>query len=717
VDSRVSVLIDIRSRLAGLQRASAGFKHLIRAVAGFTAAYLSMREVIRGGRDIIKLGAEAEHTSGKLGTTVKELMLFRQAAEDNGIAASSADMALQRFTRRLAEARQGSGELKGILEQYNIQLYDSAGNARASGDVLRDLGAIMESTDDSAERLRIAFKAFDSEGAGLVNLFNGPGGLNAALGDASESLGELPEVMQRNAGTLERIDTLIGRLPNKTRQVFAGIADEIATELIGPLERLDDMDFTGLGKSIGEGLGIGIEAIRQNRLGELLSLVLQAGIEEAGRFFREEFRGSIAHVFSQDFVQQLNAARFAIASTLLEIFEQPVRMLVAAINFALARVRREAGNLIPGFQSDAERQRQERIEAIEQRMARIRSRQRLSQEQIDSNAVLGPDQGGLSRPILGFDNPELVADLKRGMARNSEELKGLVAELERLQRNELRFKDFFEDTAGVIAGAQSDLIDQGGSALASAPGFTSSGTPAEDLKALVAELNAAREKSNALADAYRNLGEAAGQAGEDQEQMGREITVVGTAANSAQSGLTSAFRGILEGTTSAQGAFLTFTSAVVTGFTQMIAQALAYKAITSTLGFLGLGNPLGPLSFGLFASGGFTGAGPASEPAGIVHKGEFVIPAEATQRLGVGNLNRLVAGSSLPRYDQGGMAGSAPGNFGAQAGAPGEGGGQTTVQVGIINMESEFRRFLEGSGQKVLLDAMKKNRTSVGVFG
>ncbi|MFY3148517.1 phage tail length tape measure family protein [Achromobacter xylosoxidans] len=42
-----------------------------------------------------------------------------------------------------------------------------------------------------------------------------------------------------------------------------------------------------------------------------------------------------------------------------------------------------------------------------------------------------------------------------------------------------------------------------------------------------------------------------------------------------------------------------------------------------------------------FADGGYTGAGGKYDPAGVVHAGEYVIPADATRRLGVGFLDRL----------------------------------------------------------------------------
>lgn len=56
--------------------------------------------------------------------------------------------------------------------------------------------------------------------------------------------------------------------------------------------------------------------------------------------------------------------------------------------------------------------------------------------------------------------------------------------------------------------------------------------------------------------------------------------------------------------------------------------------------FSGIGNFFSSL-FGLFASGGYTGSGGKYTPAGIVHKGEFVINAASTRKLGLDFLNRL----------------------------------------------------------------------------
>ena len=48
-----------------------------------------------------------------------------------------------------------------------------------------------------------------------------------------------------------------------------------------------------------------------------------------------------------------------------------------------------------------------------------------------------------------------------------------------------------------------------------------------------------------------------------------------------------------------------------------------------------------------FSTGGYTGNGNKFAPAGIVHRGEYVMTKEATSRLGVGWLDRLNYGGKL----------------------------------------------------------------------
>ncbi|QNQ63101.1 hypothetical protein IB024_05005 [Brucella sp. 6810] len=80
--------------------------------------------------------------------------------------------------------------------------------------------------------------------------------------------------------------------------------------------------------------------------------------------------------------------------------------------------------------------------------------------------------------------------------------------------------------------------------------------------------------------------------------------------------------------------------------------------LAALFGFGGEGAASGLLGsiFG-FADGGYTGRGRKYEPAGVVHRGEYVMSAEATKRLGVGNLERLHKAAKRG-YSEGGLVGS-----------------------------------------------------------
>lgn len=110
-------------------------------------------------------------TADKIGVTTTELQELRFGAERSGVATTALDMGLQRFARRVAEAAEGTGELQGILKQYEIDVTNADGSSRKMTDVLDDFADAIQGAASDGEKLRLAFKGFDSEGAALVNLF------------------------------------------------------------------------------------------------------------------------------------------------------------------------------------------------------------------------------------------------------------------------------------------------------------------------------------------------------------------------------------------------------------------------------------------------------------------------------------------------------------------------------------------------------------------
>lgn len=110
------------------------------------------------------------------------------------------------------------------------------------------------------------------------------------------------------------------------------------------------------------------------------------------------------------------------------------------------------------------------------------------------------------------------------------------------------------------------------------------------------------------------------------------------------------FGSIIDGSMSAKDTLMQLLAEIAKA--QMMKGLMALPGMGATSGLL-----VGLLGF---VGGGFTGMGGKQDPAGIFHRGEYVMSAQAVQRLGVGNLND-VHKSALRGYASGGPGGvSAP---------------------------------------------------------
>lgn len=99
--------------------------------------------------------------------------------------------------------------------------------------------------------------------------------------------------------------------------------------------------------------------------------------------------------------------------------------------------------------------------------------------------------------------------------------------------------------------------------------------------------------------------------------------------------------------------FRSLAQSILRDLSSMIIKMMIFNTLKTAAGFFGFsdGGYVG------FASGGYTGDGGKYTPAGVVHRGEYVITKEATSRLGIGFLNHLNYGRG---YASGGVVGSIP---------------------------------------------------------
>lgn len=151
-----------------------------------------------------------------------------------------------------------------------------------------------------------------------------------------------------------------------------------------------------------------------------------------------------------------------------------------------------------------------------------------------------------------------------------------------------------------------------------------------------------------------------------------------------------------------KGSFKDFANAVISDITRMVMKMLVFKAIEAgTSFFMGGasgGGDAGGGPGGLFAYGGYTGHGGKFEPKGVVHGGEFVFTKEATAKLGIGNLYRLM--NSTRGYASGGFVGSLAGKVPS---TPVTTSSSSGVNITVVNQIT-----VTGNGDAVLAQAMKE---------
>ena len=123
-----------------------------------------------------------------IGTTQKELAALQLAASElSGVTDRQTNMALQRMTRRLAEAAMGTGEAKGALKELGV---DAAKLSKLDpAKAFRAIGDAIQKVEDPAQQLRLAFKLFDSEGARLVTTLRAGTEVLDAYKEKADALG------------------------------------------------------------------------------------------------------------------------------------------------------------------------------------------------------------------------------------------------------------------------------------------------------------------------------------------------------------------------------------------------------------------------------------------------------------------------------------------------------------------------------------------------
>ncbi len=228
------------------------------AAVGLTAASASLAFfVTRSVQAIDRLGKVSKTT----GFAAETLQKFQFAAEQSGVTADNAALALRRFSRRLGEAQRSTGELFPALKKLGIETRNSNGQFKSAEEILFEFADGITTARNESEQLSLAFKAFDSEGAELVEtLKDGSAGLREFFKEA-EDLGFI-----LTASSIRGVEDFADEF-NRLQNIVQGLINQFTAALAPALEG----------------------ATRQFRDFIQLKIGEAGGLEEFGAFLKDQF--------------------------------------------------------------------------------------------------------------------------------------------------------------------------------------------------------------------------------------------------------------------------------------------------------------------------------------------------------------------------------------------------------------------------------------------
>lgn len=196
----------LQDGLAKAETRAAKFKKVMtsRLAGGLGAAAFAA-----AAKQSINFGAAIGDLSDRLGVNAEFLQSVQHAAEQNGISSDAAAIAMQRFTRRVAEAQANGGTLAETLNALGIKMRDSEGNARNTEAMFQDFGDALTNMENPAEKLRVAFQFLDTEGAALTQMFQKGKPSIKEYGEQARQSGlilknETVKTLQNASGELEK---------------------------------------------------------------------------------------------------------------------------------------------------------------------------------------------------------------------------------------------------------------------------------------------------------------------------------------------------------------------------------------------------------------------------------------------------------------------------------------------------------------------------------
>jgi hypothetical protein len=234
-------------------------------------------------KDAFDMGGALSDLSAQTGEAPGQLMILKQAFEDTGVGAGSLGQSLALMRRSLTGISESGEPTNKMFDRLGLNMEAIKGmNAQQQLDTI---GGAIRSLQSPAEQTSAAMAIFGRSGNQMLTFLKDP----AAISTAANSLGGLPGLMDRSAASFDLISDRMGRIKEKTKGFWAGIAEGLAPIFDEVTSKLDGIDLTAIGQRIGDFIGTVVQMFRQGDWGMIVKNSLMIGIKTAGNVIVQTF--------------------------------------------------------------------------------------------------------------------------------------------------------------------------------------------------------------------------------------------------------------------------------------------------------------------------------------------------------------------------------------------------------------------------------------------
>jgi hypothetical protein len=257
-----------------------GIAKALAPITGSVGGVLTIGKAISEFKGALDLGSEMVDLSNRTGVAVESLYGLRLAFKDAGVDAEKLGPAVNKMQKSLASAVGGGKEadvLKGLgLDPQSLASMDS-------GKAFAQIGNAIAHLPNSVERSAAAMALFGKSGGELLQVFMDPNFKEAMKGS------ETARLLGKNAGIFDKASDSLGHVGPKLQGLFIGMASGMTGLLDSLANGIDRIDLAGIGKSIGDAIGLLFAAFTSGNFTTIISSAFMIGIKESINFLAAGF--------------------------------------------------------------------------------------------------------------------------------------------------------------------------------------------------------------------------------------------------------------------------------------------------------------------------------------------------------------------------------------------------------------------------------------------